>query len=141
MSPHHTDRPTAVAVAEAGTTIADRPRELTAADFALMGGTVGADTGNGGAVAPTMSPPSTSGSVSAGAAGSISGQQVTALWSNQSSRNSWMYLATAGWKHLSNASDGGSSNLALLAASAKQTGSAPYAYDDAAGLITTMYIW
>ncbi len=142
MSSNHTDRPPASAAGDNDTTTADRPRELTAEEFALMGGSVTTDTRTGAAVAtPTMTPPGTAGTASAGAAGSISGQQVTALWSNESNRNSWMYMATAGWKKLSNLSDGGSSNLAQLAASARQTGSAPYVFDDATGLITTMYVW
>lgn len=141
MSSHPTDRPNAAAAGNNDTTTADRPRDLSAADFALMGGNMSNEVGTGSASAPTMTPPTASGTASTGAAGSISGQQITALWSNETNRNSWMYLATAGWKELSNLSDGGSSNLAQLAASARQTGSAPYAFDDATGLITTMYVW
>jgi hypothetical protein len=118
----------------------ERPRDLTADDFALMSGTLSTDGATEAeAPAPTMTPP-TSGAT-ASAAGTISGQQITALWSNAASRNAYVHLATAGWKQLSTLSDNGSSNLTQLASSARQSGSAPYVVDDAAGMVTQLYVW
>lgn len=117
-----------------------RPRELTAEDFALMTGNLRSDTASAGpGRAPTMVPPSAG--ASAGAAGTISGQKVTALWTNSANGNSYIYLETAGWKRLSSTTDSGSSNLTLLGASARQTGSAPSVVDDATGLVTALYVW
>ena len=94
------------------------------------------------APSPLMAPPGTSASVSASAAGlSISGQKVKALWADQTNRNSWAYLETAGWKRLNPATDNGSTNMTLLAEHARATGHAPYANEDPAGTLANMYVW
>lgn len=118
----------------------ERPRELTANDFALMtGDSTTKDVTSTAAASPTMTPPSAG--LTSTAVGAVSGQKVTALWSNAANGNAYIYLATAGWKHLSNSSDNGSSNLTQLAGSARETGAAPYVVDDAAGMVTALYVW
>lgn len=71
----------------------------------------------------------------------VSGEKITALWSNSASLNSWFYLATAGWKRADPSTASGCRNLTLLAASARQTGAAPHINHDASGIITSMYVW
>lgn len=90
--------------------------------------------------APTMAPP---GAQSAGLtiAAAISGQTITALWAEQSNRNAWAHLQTAGWKRLDPLTDGGSTALTLLAAHSRAVGSAPYVDENPAGTISVMYVW
>ncbi len=71
----------------------------------------------------------------------ISGEQITALWSNSANLNSWFHLATTGWKRADPSTTSGCRNLTLLAASARQTGGAPHIDHDASGIITSMYVW
>ena len=71
----------------------------------------------------------------------ISGQLITALWAEQSNRNAWVFLQSSGWKRLYPLTDTGSTALTLLSAHARATGSAPYADENPAGTINTMYVW
>ncbi|KGJ79107.1 hypothetical protein GY21_06150 [Cryobacterium roopkundense] len=71
----------------------------------------------------------------------ISGQLITALWAEQSNRNAWVFLQSSGWKRLDPLTDTGSTALTLLAAHARATGSAPYADENLAGTLNTLYVW
>ncbi|WP_372728947.1 hypothetical protein [Nocardioides sp.] len=121
----------------------EQPQELTAEQLQLLASTgeVSA-TGAGEGEAPAMAPPGSAAGLSASAAGAtISGQKINALWADQTNRNSWAHLETAGWKRLSPLSDSGSTNMTLLAGHARATGHAPYANEDPAGTIAYMYVW
>jgi hypothetical protein len=97
---------------------------------------------DGSGPAPTMTPPQLGGAASATSArAGLSGQKVVALWAEQSNRNAWAHLQTAGWKKLSTLTDTGSTTMTPLAAHARATGSAPDLAVDSAGVIGTMYVW
>lgn len=112
-------------------------------------------TGMLSAPSPTLNPPglpaprryarnnNTAGILGVGSAEReiVSGEQITALWSNSANLNSWFYLAAAGWKRVDPSTTSGCRNLTLLAASARQTGAAPHINHDASGIITSMYVW
>ena len=88
---------------------------------------------------PAMAPPQAGTSANAGVA--ITGKRVLATWAEQTNRNAWAYLETAGWKKLSPLTDTGSTTMTLLAAHARATGSAPFADEDPAGTIGVLYVW
>lgn len=141
--------PPEVEAAEAS--VMPQPHVLTDAELQLFmtsdttESSVGADA-SASAPAPTMTPPGiradddTAGAPSS-AGVAISGQKVTALWAEQSHRNAWAHLQTAGWKKLSPMTDSGSTTMTLLAAHARATGTAPYLDEAPAGTLGTMYVW
>ncbi|MDH6235511.1 hypothetical protein [Cryobacterium sp. CG_9.6] len=118
------------------------PRQLSAEDladlFALNVAEIEVEAAP--ATEPDMSPP---GSLFARDAArvAISGQLITALWAEQSNRNAWVFLQTAGWKRLDPLTDTGSTALTLLSAHARAVGSAPYVDENPAGTLNTMYVW
>jgi hypothetical protein len=121
------------------------PHALTEEETQLLsaavatGGTLVTD---GVTAVPTMAPPLVDAAATVNAVGTaISGQKVVATWAEQSNRNAWAYLQTAGWKKLSPLTDTGSTTMTLLAAHARATGSAPYADENPAGTIGTLYVW
>lgn len=132
---------------------APAPHALSDAELKLLSGDAGQGDGHvdGQAAAamgpaPTMAPPQAAGGLtSAGlptSAGTpITGQKVVATYAEQSNRNAWAYLQTAGWKKLSDLTDTGSTTMTLLAAHARATGSAPYVDESPAGTIGTLYVW
>jgi hypothetical protein len=127
-------------------TSAPAPHDLSQQELDLVQDTLSreADTValDGPGAAPTMTPPQLGGAATASSAGAgISGQKVVALWAEQTNRNAWAYLQTAGWKKLSTLTDTGSTTMTLLAAHARATGSAPDLAVDSAGVIGTMYVW
>ena len=68
-------------------------------------------------------------------------KRVTALWTINQNRNSWVYINGVGWKRLSAASDSANLALTLLAAHAKQS-QTNYTYrDESDGLIHESYVW
>ncbi|MDF8265157.1 hypothetical protein [Luteipulveratus flavus] len=102
--------------------------------------------------APTLMPPSVRGTAqgaesatadpdSATAGTTITGQRITALWAEQTSRKASVHLQTAGWKKLSTRTDFGSTVLTILAAHARATGIAPTLVETPAGTIDAMYAW
>ena len=123
----------------------DEPQELTTEQLQLLAsGKEVAGAHAEEAHAPKMAPPGTQAgaTATASAAGAtISGQKVNALWADQPNRNSWAHLETAGWKKLSPLTDSGSTNMTLLAGHARATGRAPYANEDPAGTLASMYVW
>jgi len=120
------------------------PRQLSAEDladlFALSPAEIEVEAPPAGI--PNMDPPgSLLARAGSGAAVSISGQLITALWAEQSNRNAWIFLQTAGWKRLDPLTDIGSTALTLLSAHARAVGSAPAVDENPVGTISTMYVW
>lgn len=114
------------------------PHPLTDVELALLlDGTAGAV--DEAPPAPVEQPPSAGQASSASA--TLSGQKITALWAEQTNRNAWANFQTAGWKKLSPLTDCGSTTMALLAAHARATGSAPVADENPAGTVAVMYVW
>lgn len=91
---------------------------------------------------PSQTPPSaTEKKISGGITAWHNDKRVTALWSINQSRNSWVYINGVGWKRLSTASDSANLALTLLAAHAKQS-QTNYTYrDESDGLIHESYVW
>lgn len=121
------------------------PHELTSAELELLaggGGSTGTGTAAGTPPTPVMAPPGTTAGAAAVTVGlAISGQRVNVLWSDEGNGNAWAHLETAGWKKLSALTDSGSTVMTLLAAHARATGHAPYATEDPAGTLASMYVW
>ena len=142
-----TTTPTHVASAAIPSATDTIPRDLSAVELAELFelSTDDIHLGSTDVVSPRMAPPGAElahvGAAVASAAVAISGQHVTALWAEQSNRNAWAYLETAGWKRLNPLTDSGSTALTLLAAHARSTGSAPYVDENPAGTISVMYVW
>jgi len=118
------------------------PRQLSAEDladlFALSPSEIEVEAAPAGT--PDMDPPGTL--LARRSAGTtLSGQLITALWAEQSNRNAWVFLQTAGWKRLDPLTDVGSTALTLLSAHARAVASAPYADENPAGTISSMYVW
>jgi hypothetical protein len=67
-------------------------------------------------------------------------KKVTALWSINQNRNSWIGVSGLGWKKLANNSDSSVVALTMLASHAKQTGSNVNLREEA-GQIKEMYVW
>lgn len=69
-----------------------------------------------------------------------SGKKITALWSINQNRNSWIGVPGLGWKKLANNSDSAVVALTMLASHAKLTGRNVNIKEDS-GQITEMYAW
>ena len=67
-------------------------------------------------------------------------KKITALWSINQNRNSWIGVSGLGWKKLANNSDSAVVALTMLASHVKQTGSSVNIREDA-GQIKEMYVW
>jgi hypothetical protein len=108
-----------------------------AASLKSAGGLAPAMRGMGDA-APAL--PLTQG-VSAGITAWNSNKQITALWSINENRNSWVGIGGIGWKKLSNNSDSAIVALTLLSAHAREKGSTVHYRDESDGMIHEMYVW
>jgi hypothetical protein len=106
---------------------------------AVGGGVIGV-----GQEAPTQTPP---GAETTGiTAGAIGGWQdnahITALWSINQDKNSWIWVANIGWLKLANNSETGIMALTVLASHAKAMGRIlSYGTDSSTGMVTQMYVW
>lgn len=90
---------------------------------------------------PTDLPPSEAEEGQAyGAATWHNNKKITALWSNDQNRNSWIYVADLGWRKLADNSDSVVVTLTSLGTHAKQTGATVNLLEDS-GKITQMYVW
>lgn len=97
------------------------------------------DKTKAGASAPTMTPSSMAGE--GGITAWNGDKRVSALWSINQNRNSWVYIANVGWKRLADNSDSAVVALSMLSAHAKQT-QTNYSYrDEADGKIHEVYVW
>lgn len=93
------------------------------------------------AAQPTEVPPSEADSQEAfGASTWHSNKKITALWSIDQNRNSWIHIADVGWKQLADNSDSAVVALTTLGAQAKQTDATVNVYEDG-GKITQIYMW
>jgi hypothetical protein len=70
-----------------------------------------------------------------------SNKRITALWTINQDRNSWMHIDGTGWKRLSNASESGVVAMTRLAANARERGSTVVYRDEADGLVHEIYVW
>lgn len=92
-----------------------------------------------GASAPTLTPSSMAGEV--GITAWNGDKRVSALWSINQNRSSWVYIVNVGWKRLADNSDSAVVALSMLSAHAKQT-QTNYSYrDEADGKIHEVYVW
>jgi hypothetical protein len=90
---------------------------------------------------PSVLPPTVGGGeVTSVGAGWYSNKTVTALWSINQNRNSWMGISGVGWAKLAGGSDSGVVALTMLASHAFQRGTIINAREDA-GLIQEIYAW
>jgi len=92
---------------------------------------------------PTLSPEDAGAGVQAqgGVAAWLNNKRVSALWTINQNRNSWVYITGVGWKKLANNSDTAVVALTTLAASAKLT-QTNYSYrEEADGMIHESYVW
>jgi hypothetical protein len=104
--------------------------QSTAAPAATMAGM--------GDAAPTLS---LSQGVLTGATAWNNSKQITALWSINQNRNSWVGIGGIGWKKLANNSDSAITALTMLSAHARTLGSTVHYRDESDGMIHEMYVW
>ena len=124
-----------------GNTMNDQAPTLTPPQAA------GSNTGGSGSkhsdAAPSMTPETLAAAAAAG--GGITAwnndRRVTALWSMNQNRNSWLYINGVGWKKLANNSDSAIVALTILGAHAKQAQTACNYRDEADGMIHETYVW
>lgn len=93
------------------------------------------------AAQPTELPPSAAESQEGfGASTWHSNKKITALWSIDQNRNSWIHITDVGWKQLADNSDSAVVALTTLGAQAKQMNATVNVYEDG-GKITQIYVW
>lgn len=94
---------------------------------------------------PTENPPTLPQEIE-GAKGALTadvwhnGNKVTALWSKNQNRNSWIGVSDLGWKKLANNSDTAVVALTILASHAKLLGTTVN-LKESSGQIVEMYVW
>ena len=96
------------------------------------------------AEAPTLTPPSEAEIAAAEAEGIAAwhnGKKITALWSNDSNRNSYIAVSGMGWKKLSNANDSSVVSMTMLAAHAEQTNANVNLRIESDGMVHELYVW
>jgi len=102
--------------------------------------------------APTAQPPAQvqaafgGGAAAAGAADAstttwLNSQKVTALWSINENRNSWVGLSGKGWVKLANNSDSAVVALTMLASHAKQMQTVVNCRQESDNMIHEIYAW
>jgi hypothetical protein len=90
---------------------------------------------------PTLLPPTVGGgAITTVSTGWYSNKTVTALWSINQNRNSWIGISGVGWAKLANGSDSGIVALTMLGSHAFEKGSIINAREDS-GLIQEIYVW
>lgn len=68
-------------------------------------------------------------------------QRISALWSINQNRNSWVGVAGIGWKKLANNSDSAIVALTMLSAHAREKQSPVNYREESDGMIHEMYVW
>jgi hypothetical protein len=68
-------------------------------------------------------------------------KQITALWSINQNRNSWVGVGGIGWKKLANNSDSAVVALTMLSAHAREKGSVANYREESDGMIHEIYVW
>jgi hypothetical protein len=117
-----------------------RPPELSAEQLSQITrkGTAAAVTTS---AAPSLSPSDAVPRVGAVGTTWQSNAQISALWSINQDRNSWVYVTNAGWQKLSNASESGIVAMTMLGAHIKQTQTIFNYRTEADGMIHEIYAW
>ena len=69
------------------------------------------------------------------------GKRVTAVWSKNENRNSWVAIVGVGWKKLSDASDSANIALTVLTSQALQTTANIDYREETDGMIHEIYVW
>ena len=69
------------------------------------------------------------------------GKRVTAVWSKNENRNSWVAIAGTGWKKLADTSDSANIALTILASQALQTTRNIDYREESDGMIHEIYLW
>jgi hypothetical protein len=67
--------------------------------------------------------------------------RITALWSINQNRNSWVHVDGVGWKKLANNSDSGIVALTMLGAHARDRDRIVNYREEADGMIHEIYVW
>ena len=93
-----------------------------------------------GAGAPAATPPE-SAQQAFGATTWHSDKRITALWSINQYRNSWVHIGGIGWKRLAVKSDSAIVALSMIGAHAKQLQSRVDLREESDGLIHEIYSW
>lgn len=97
-----------------------------------------------GETAPTQFPPTEAAAIEAagdGIAAWHNGKKITALWSDQANRNSWISIQGMGWKKLAKKNDSSSLSLTMIGAHAEQTGATVNVRIESDGLVHELYAW
>jgi hypothetical protein len=97
-------------------------------------------TSDDGAAAPKDMPPAATEEREGIGATWLNSKKITALWSINQNRNSWVHLTDAGWKKLADNSDSAVMALTMLSSHAQHTGVTVNALEDV-GKITQIYVW
>jgi len=97
-------------------------------------------TSDGTAAAPTEKPPTATEEREGIGATWLNSKKITALWSINQNRNSWVHLTDAGWKKLADNSDSAVMALTMLSSHAQHTGVTVNTLEDI-GKITQIYVW
>jgi hypothetical protein len=124
-----------------------RPPELSSeqlSQIARKGTAAAATTSVASAAAPSLSPSEAVPRVGAVGTTWQSNAQVSALWSINQDRNSWVYITNVqnpGWQKLSTASESAVVAMTMLGAHLKQTQTIINYRTEADGMIHEMYVW
>jgi hypothetical protein len=78
---------------------------------------------------------------SVGIAAWNTGKKITALWSINQNRNSWVHVDGVGWRRLANNSDSAIVALSILGAHAREKAAAVNYRDESDGMIHEIYVW
>lgn len=79
--------------------------------------------------------------VAAGVSAWQNNKRITALWSINQNRNSWVGVDGIGWKKLANNSDSAIVALTMLSSHAREKGSVVNYREESDGMIYEMYVW
>lgn len=92
-----------------------------------------------GTAEPTLTPGSMASE--GGITAWVNDKRISALWSKNDNRNSWVYITSVGWKKLADNSDSAVVALSLVASHAKQTQTSFNYREESDGKIHEMYVW
>ena len=71
----------------------------------------------------------------------LSNKKITALWMNESARNTWIMVDGVGWKKLSNANDSAWLSMVMLGSHAEQTNATVNVRVEADNMVHSLYVW
>lgn len=135
-----TDRPS---VTPESVSPSDAPRSLAELGVAAAGATVE----SAGAAVPTVQPPgSAAPPPSVAAVGAVTGtwqvdRRISALWTNPSPRNAWLYVVGLGWRKISPATDSSVIAMTAIGSLARQTNARVDFVEESDGTISQLTIW